>query len=83
MAIIKIEPVQTTTTGGYAAEITGIDPSDKDCILGTVAVPHGKPERSWDDSGICRDNPDGLNLKVTASEVSNVIQTIKAIQNNK
>lgn len=79
MAVIPITPVATTTRGGYAAEITGIDPTDTDCLHGTVQVNHGSKNRKWDDAGICRNSPEELNLSPSAPEVSDVIETAKKL----
>ena len=62
MATILIDPLKTKTRGGYDAEITGIDPSSEDCLVGHVGKQHGIPERNWNTAGICRDSPETLNL---------------------
>jgi hypothetical protein len=81
MATILIDPVKTKTRGGYDAEITGIDQNDEDCLKGNVTIPHGHPERCWNESGICRDSSEDLNISPKAPEVIDVIEMIKSIKN--
>lgn len=81
MAAILISPVQTTTNGGHAATITGIDPTSDDCLIGTVAGIHGSPDREWNTVGICRGGTDSLNLDPRKPEVTDVIETAKMLRN--
>lgn len=79
MAVVLITPVSTTTRGEYDAKITGIDPTDTDCLHGTVDVKHGSKNRKWNDVGICRDSPEELNLDPNTQEVGDVIETAKKL----
>jgi hypothetical protein len=36
---VLIAPVATQTKGGYPAEVTGIDPTDHDYLIGTIDRP--------------------------------------------
>ena len=68
MAIIVIEPVAVTTKGGYSATITGIDPTDSDCLKGTVSgTALGTIAVRWDLAGFCRNQASDLNLNTSSS----------------
>lgn len=76
MAAILIQPFDITTVGKLSATITGIDPTDHDCLLGTV---DGKPAR-WNSDGTARDWPSAANIDVTDSEVMDALATLDAIK---
>ena len=78
MAIIKIEPIETTTAGGIKATLSGIDPTSSDCIIGTLGREHRSSAR-WDIYGICRDNPQDCNFDIHNDDFQDIAQTIKAI----
>ncbi|MBE9502945.1 MAG: hypothetical protein IME96_02080 [Proteobacteria bacterium] len=80
MAEILIKPIKTKTHNGTDAEITGIDLTSTDCIVGTASVNHGSPDKSWNIHGICRDNPDDLNLNLNSNEIADLMETIKKLQ---
>jgi hypothetical protein len=65
MATVLIVPVVTKTKDGCQAEVSGIDVTDHDCLIGTIDTPaSGKIEVAWNDVGICRDTPQGCNLDI-------------------
>jgi hypothetical protein len=83
MTTVLIAPVATPTKGGYAAEVTSIDPADHDCLRGTIDIPGaGRIDARWNDNGICRDNDDACNLKITTREVANVLEKVKNSMHN-
>jgi hypothetical protein len=68
MPIFKIEPISTTTTGGYPATITGINTGSTDFIVGTITAPARTFDASWDGSGFCRDNDPSCNLDTQSNQ---------------
>ena len=81
MATIPIKPVPITTDGGMQGEITGIDPSREDCLVGTISNNKQKIDVVWNKSGICRDNHPDLNIHPQNPDEKDVIDTVNAIQN--
>lgn len=80
MASIIIKSINTTTSGGFNATISSINPTDSDCLEGTVQTPGaGLKEVRWDLSGICRDNPDSLNLDMRNNETHDLRETAKRL----
>lgn len=81
MAIIVIEPVAATTKRGYNAAITGIDPTDTDCLKGTVSrTALGTIDVRWDLAGICRNQTPDLNLDTSSSgDAGDVALTAKKL----
>ena len=79
MPIFKIEPLQTTTQGGYTATITGINTGSTDFIAGTVQGEAMTVSVSWDGSGICRDNSSDFNLNTQTNEFIEVLEACKSI----
>ncbi|MQX38624.1 hypothetical protein [Roseospira navarrensis] len=80
MATLKIETVKTKTKGGYDAEITGIDPTDTDCLRGTINTPaKGMENGKWNLGGICRDKADECNIIPNSEEITDVIDTAKRL----
>jgi len=61
MPLLK-EPIETTTTGGYAATVTANMKRNTDQLEGYVQLPTGRKDVRWDYGGRCRDNPTELNL---------------------
>lgn len=68
MPIFKIEPISTTTAGGFPATISGINTASTDFIVGTIAALAQTFNASWDRSGICRDNHPSCNLDTQCNE---------------
>jgi hypothetical protein len=80
MATVLIAHVATQTTGGYPAQVTGIDPTDHDCLVGTIYTPGaGEVDARWNNVGICRGKTDGCNLDVNTSDMTDVIKTAKKL----
>lgn len=80
MATVKISPITTQTTGGYKADITGIDPTDHDCLSGTIDTPGSSTiDAKWNLGGICRDNDSSCNLDTHRSEVADAVETAKKL----
>lgn len=76
MAIITINPVTTKTTKGFAATVTGIDPTNCDCLIGEIVTPgKGLIEVRWSLGGICRDTHESCNLDMRENENSNLRDT--------
>jgi len=80
MATILIAPVVTQTTGGYPAQVAGIDPTNHDCLVGTIDT-HGmgRVDARWNDAGICRDKSESCNLDMRTPELADVVQTAKKL----
>lgn len=80
MANIIIEPINTTTSGGFKATISSINPTNSDCFEGTVqTLGAGLKYVRWDLSGICRDNHDSLNLVMRNNETYDLRETAKRL----
>lgn len=77
MPIFKIEPMATSTSGGLAATITGINTGSTDFICGTIKAPTRTFDVSWDGSGICRDNDPACNLDTQSNEFIEVLNAAK------
>lgn len=76
MASIKIETVQTITSGGISAKITSINPTDSDCLVGSYLTPSlSEKTVRWDLGGRCRDNHDSLNLVMSNDEMKDLSET--------
>lgn len=74
MATLKIEPIPTTTSGNYRACITGIDPTDHDCIVGQYWVGKDGPhDGRWNLSGIMRGGSDTTNFDPRKDEIRDAI----------
>lgn len=76
MATILIEPVDITTSSGSSGQITGIDVTDDDCLVGTI---NGHKVR-WDRSGTCRNQASGENIDSKEPGVADVLSTVDAIK---
>lgn len=76
MSIILIQPVVTTTSAGFNAIISGIAPSDHDCLVGSITTPgRGLIDVRWNLGGTCRDIDDSCNLDMRKYESSDVHDT--------
>lgn len=80
MAVLEIHPVQTVTSGGFNAVITGIDPANTDCIVGVVDTPgQGSINVRWNLGGLCRDTDGSCNLDMRKNETADVRETAKRL----
>jgi hypothetical protein len=65
MATIQIEPIQTQSREGYKVTITGIDPTDRDCIVGEITTSAiGTKRQKWNLNGAATNSPDSCNLNM-------------------
>ena len=73
MATILIEPVSTTSKGGFPVTVTGIAPTDHDCIIGEINTPSaGKRRQVWDKNGRARDNDESCNINMSDDELREI-----------
>jgi hypothetical protein len=71
MATILIEPITTKSIGGFPVTIDGIDPTDHDCLRGSITTPGGGISRgSWDLNGTMRDGHPDCNLNTRDDAVA-------------
>ena len=82
MTYLRIEPVELVTTGGYAAEIYGIDPASSDCLIGKINTEYGGTAM-WDLNGTCRDNSAECNLNTSSDEFVELDRIARALVNAK
>ena len=76
MATIIIDPIATYSKGSYSVTITGIDPTEHDCIKGTIVTPGaGIQQGEWNLAGTMRGGKDNSNLDPRDEVTSNVIAT--------
>ncbi|MFJ2709758.1 hypothetical protein ACIOZM_02585 [Pseudomonas sp. NPDC087346] len=69
MPIIPIETIEVTTSKGYKAQLTGINPASTDTIVGRVQLPNGKEATArWDLNGLARDNDGSFNISLNDDE---------------
>lgn len=63
MPITKISPIKGQSNGGYPVVITGIDPTDHDCIVGEITTPgKGTTKGRWNLGGTMRDGVPECNI---------------------
>lgn len=80
MATIELIPIITKTNGGFPAEVTGLDPSESNCIIGTVTLPTQKRQRvQWSATGICRNKPQEYDLVNKSRKLSALIKVAGAL----
>ena len=80
MAVIIIQAVPTKTVGGFDAIITGIDPTNGDCLIGTIDTPRsGIKDFEWNLGGICRDTDESCNLDMRKNETHNLRVTAEKL----
>lgn len=73
MAIIQIDPIPMQSKGGYPVTITGIDPTDQDCLAGGIVTKgQGLTAAKWNLSGIMRGGTDNSNLNTQTDEFIDV-----------
>ncbi|MGB8840939.1 MAG: hypothetical protein WCC64_07685 [Aliidongia sp.] len=70
MATLLIAPIHMKSIGGYDVTITGIDPSNSDCLSGSITTPGwGCKDGCWDLSGLLRDGDTSTNLDRRTNEM--------------
>lgn len=81
MTSILIERVNTTSVGSHPVEITGIDPTSHDCLVGTINTPgQGLTREVWNLNGIMRNGSSPLNLDIGADELEGVLDLAKFLK---
>ncbi|WP_148255313.1 hypothetical protein [Aidingimonas lacisalsi] len=79
MPVFTIEPMTTTTVGGFPATISGINTGSTDFIVGTIDAPAGVLKAMWDSGGVCRDSNPKCNLNTHTNEFIEVLEAAKAL----
>ncbi|MGB7097516.1 MAG: hypothetical protein WBD95_01945 [Xanthobacteraceae bacterium] len=74
MATLKIEPITVQSQGNRPVVITGIRPTDPDCIVGQYWKNHvdGPYDAVWNLSDLMRDGSDPLNLNMKNDELADL-----------
>ena len=71
MAVLKIEPVTIQSVGGHQITLTGIDPTNSDCLHGSIQSGTQAPRNGrWDLGGRMRDASDDCNIDMRDDEIS-------------
>lgn len=71
MATLKIEPIEVASRGKNRVVITGLDPTDHDCIVGQYWLGRDGPHNgSWNLSGLLRDGDESRNLDMNEGSLS-------------
>ena len=80
MATILIDPINIQSRGGFPVCITGIDPTDHDCIVGIVD-PIGTPRMNarWNENGTMRGGTDNSNLDMSADEMVDIVGLLQKL----
>jgi hypothetical protein len=74
MATVIIEPIDTKSAAGWEVKITGIDPSNSDCIIGTINTPGKGPLRgNWNLYGLLRGGNTDCNLDMRTNEMIDLV----------
>jgi hypothetical protein len=86
MATLKIEPIVVESIGKNRVVITGISPTDDDCLIGEYwSRRDGGPNSAmWDLSGLMRGGTDALNLDmrdVSLTELANLVVQLRGKDN--
>jgi len=80
MATILIKPVSVTSKGGWPVTITGISPTDHDCIAGEVTTPgRGKIDGEWNLAGTLRDGTHDGNLDINDPQIHEIEQLARQL----
>ena len=80
MATLKIDEIHTQSIGGWAVVLTGVAPTDGDCIIGSVDTPGlGKIHAVWDLHGTHRGGVPDSNLNTSDEQVSDLIGLAKQL----
>ena len=73
MVKILIEPIKMKSLGGNPVSITGISPSDHDCIVGEIELLGGRSQRAkWNVNGTMRGGADSTNLDMCSEELADI-----------
>jgi hypothetical protein len=81
MVAILIQTVHVKTKGGHKAEVTAIDPTNYDCIVGTVHCRAlGATPVRWNDVGMCRDRDESCNIDMEGDDLLDVLETLRCIE---
>ena len=80
MATIKIEPIVTKSSDNSRVVITGIAPTDHDCIVGQYWIKQDGPHDAiWNLSGIVRGGPSSANLNAGNEELTEVAKLLRKL----
>lgn len=73
MLAILITETKVQSTGGYPVTVSGIDPTDTDCICGRIDTPGtGPTDARWNLAGIMRGGTDQCNLQMNSVDLAPV-----------
>lgn len=82
MPSVLVIPIQTTTSGGYVAEVREIHPDDHDCLIGEVVTPGaGRIKCRWNSGGTARDATQACNLDMGAAELAGIGAIARKLNN--
>jgi hypothetical protein len=77
VATLKIEPLSVESRGKHRVIITGISPTDHDCLVGQYWIGNDGPHSArWDLSGYMRGGSDARNLDMrddSLAELTNLV----------
>jgi hypothetical protein len=74
MATLKIEPILTTSIGGWDVVLTGLDPTDHDFIVGNITTPAlGAIPGKWDGAVFLRNGHSDGNIRPNDAEIAELI----------
>jgi hypothetical protein len=66
---------------GADATVTGIDPFDGDCLVGSITQSGTLADVRWDDNGLARNRSDGSNIIVKGNEeIEGAVRAVNAIK---
>jgi hypothetical protein len=80
MATIPIEPINVKSGGGFDVRITGICPTDHNCLHGELSPP-GIPltRERWNMNGIMSGGTGKCNLDMRSNEMIDLVETAKRL----
>jgi hypothetical protein len=74
-ATLKIEPIHLTSVGGFDVQITGLEPTDHDCLVGQLLPPrHPSLRARWNLGGVMRGGTQDCNLDMRSNEMIELVQ---------
>lgn len=79
MTELLIAPINVKSKGGYRVRITGLNPTDHDCIVGEITPPSGPIQARWNLSGLMRNGSDECNLVMNSEELSDLKLTAEKL----
>ncbi len=80
MTAILIEPVKAQSKGSFDVEITAIDPTVHDCLIGTITTPgKGTRREQWNLGGLMRNGSPTENLDMHSDLLTDVISLAKKL----